>query len=114
MSHIAFPSLHVHLGIINLLTDELEKRWPPIVVWFQHLSLKLAKVTQIRNLNKNEQAHLYFVLSYERICMTYIRVLHVYLHYVPEILCSHTKLVLIELLTYNYLNLALGLSLPRL
>ena len=25
MSHIAFPSLHVHLAIINLLTDELEK-----------------------------------------------------------------------------------------
>ena len=39
MEVVAFPSLHVHLGIVNLLTDELEKLWPEIVVWFEKLAL---------------------------------------------------------------------------
>ena len=32
-------ALHVHLGMVNLLTDELEKLWPKIVVWFEKLAL---------------------------------------------------------------------------
>ena len=32
-------ALHVHLGMVNLLTDELEKLWPEIVVWFKTFAL---------------------------------------------------------------------------
>ena len=38
-SKILFPSLHVHLGIINSLVDELEKVWPETVLWFLWLGL---------------------------------------------------------------------------
>ena len=40
MAVVAFPSLHVHLGIPNSLIDALESRWPEIVMWFHSLHIK--------------------------------------------------------------------------
>jgi hypothetical protein len=36
---ICFPSLHVHMGIVNKLYKELELVWPDIVFWADSLSL---------------------------------------------------------------------------